>query len=210
MNQDTLYRNRRKIIIGFWVFMALIIVWAIADHISHIGKIPVVISAVPGDAKIMIGDKRYSEGTQWIVPGDYKMAASKDGFADIKRNVTVTDQKKQNVLAVSLVPKSDEAKRWAAEHNDEYKDNEQFGAIEAAMNGDYFSKLHPITTKLPYTDPYYKIGYVRHDDRTISLTIDTPSPRYRFYAIEKIRNLGFEPTDFTITFTDFKNPLEAK
>jgi hypothetical protein len=90
------------------------------------------------------------------------------------------------------------------------KKNESYGAIEASNNGKYFTAKNPITTKLPYNDPYYTIGYTPRTDGGVDLTISTPSPRYRFYAVEKIRELGYDPTDFVIVFKDFKNPLGDK
>lgn len=211
MNQDMIYRNRHRIIRGFWIVMALIVVWAVADYVSHIGKVPVVVSTVPGDASVSLDGNRIGGGTQWIIPGTYKVTVKKDGFAEQARKIIISPEKAQNVLALALKPQSDDAKKWAKEHADDYKKNEEFGAIEARNNGDFFSKRNPITTKLPYTDPYFKIGYVTDpNDLSIKLTIETPSPRYRFYAVEKIRSMGYDPTDFEIMFKDFHNPLEKK
>ena len=109
-----------------------------------------------------------------------------------------------------MIAVSSDAKKWADDHTTEYRKNEAYGAIEASVNGDYFTERNPITTKLPYVDPYFTLGYISHDNQTISLTIETPSPRYRYFAIEKLRQMGYDPTDFDIIFKDFKNPLDIK
>jgi hypothetical protein len=210
MNQDSLYNNRVKIVRGFWIVLAIVVVWAVADYVSHIGKVALVVSVVPRDAIVMVGSDKVGNGTRWVKAGDYKVSVSKDGFIKQQETLTVSEQKKQNVLAISLIPDSDAAKKWANDHSDDYKNNEQYGSIEAKNNGDYFSQTNPITTQLPYTDPYFKIGYVTDNNQSIKLTIETPSPRYRFYAVEKIRQLGYDPTDFVIEFKDFKNPLEQQ
>ncbi|MBI3889023.1 hypothetical protein HY312_00385, partial [Candidatus Saccharibacteria bacterium] len=123
------------------------------------------------------------------------------------KQVTVTPDKKQNTVAISLTPVSDTAKKWAEANQSAYKANEAYGSIEARSNGEYFRTNHPITNVLPYTDPYYKIGYKSTDNSSIIVTITTPSPRYRYIAIQKFRELGFNPTDYRIEFNDFKSPL---
>ncbi len=186
----------------------LAITWSVIVLMSRSGKVGLYISTVPNNANVMIGDAKYGRGTQWLTPGTYQVNISKDGFEATKRTVIVSSEKEQNVLAVSLLPKSTEAKEWAKKHEADYKKNEQYGSIEASQNGKYFTKNNPITMKLPFKDPYFTIGYTVDEKQSITITIKTPSPRYRFYAIEKIREFGYDPTDFRIMFSDFKNPLE--
>lgn len=210
MYYDFLQTHKRTIIrvaVGLFV---LLITWTAFILVSRIGKLPVIISVVPSSANITLDGQSKGNGTDWITPGIYRVKVYKSGYESQEKTVTVSEKKKDNVVAVSLKPVSDDAKKWATEHAKKYKDNEKYGAIEASSNGEYFSTLNPITKKLPLTDPYYKIGYIVGDKQSITLTISTTSPRWRFYAVEKIREWGYEPTDFTITFTDFKNPLEMK
>lgn len=210
MYYEYIQAHKKRVLSAIAIFFVLITTWAIIDFISHIGKIPVVISVVPNDATISLNNQRVGTGTQWVVAGTYKVSVVKDGFQPLSETAIISDKKQQNVIAASLIPESKEAKSWATEHENDYKRNEQYGAIQAASNGAYFTDLNPITKQLPFTDPYFKIGYVRNKDQTISLTISTPSPRYRFYAIEKIRQMGYDPTDFIVVFKDFNNPLEDK
>ncbi|MEO5950668.1 MAG: hypothetical protein ABIQ04_04425 [Candidatus Saccharimonadales bacterium] len=69
---------------------------------------------------------------------------------------------------------------------------------------------NPIVSRLPYQDPYYNISYKTDSQTTnqITLTIRTPSPRYRYTAIGKLQSWGYDPTDYKIEFIDYKNPLE--
>lgn len=210
MYYDFLQKHKRTIIIVSIGFFVLLIGWSMATLIGRIGKLPLQISVVPSDALITIDGSRYHNGTVWIKAGKYDMSVEKSGFQTQKKSITVSDQKDKNVVATSLVAQSEEAKKWADQHKDEYSKNEQYGAIEADQAGKYFSEKNPITDKLPFKDPYFTISYQARDDLSIKLIIDTPSPRYRFYAIEKIRELGYDPTDFEIEFTDFHNPLGTK
>ena len=210
MYYDSLQRYKKRIILAIALFLIISITWVVVTFVGRIGKLPVVVAVVPSNATVTIDNQRYGNGTQWLKPGTYKVTVSKDGFATSNESTVVTDKKSQNVVAVSLKAESDEAKKWATEHQKEYSSNEQYGAIEASTDGKYFADTHPITTKLPFNDPYFTIGYTVDEDNSVTLTVATPSPRYRFYAVEKIRQLGFDPTDFKIVFKDFHNPLEQK
>jgi hypothetical protein len=207
MYYEFIQKHKRQAVIIFVAIIALITLAMTATYAGRAGKTAVVISTVPSDAQITFSDQNESNGTQWLKDGTYKVVAKKDGFDTLTRTVIVSKDKSQNVVAVSLTAKSADAKKWAADHDNDYRRNEQYGAIEASSNGQYFTSLNPITAKLPFQDPYFTIGYTQNNDQTISLTITTPSPRYRFYAVEKIRQLGYDPTDFKITFNDFLNPL---
>lgn len=208
MYYEFIQANKRRIIGGVIAIIAFVGIWTAVDFVSHIGKLPVVISTAPSDAKITVDNRSYGNGTSWIVPGKYAVTVEKDGFKKDTETIIITGQKTQNVVAVSLVPQSDQAKKWATDHQADYAKNQQYGGIEASANGEYFAKLHPIVDQLPFTDPYFKIGYTENRDQSVTLTISTPSPRYRFYAIEKLRKMGYDPTDFVIQFKDFHNPLE--
>lgn len=208
MYYEFLQHNKRRIIVLVVAFLVITTIWTIMLFVGRAGKLPVVIAVVPSSASVTADGRHVDGGTQWLPPGTYTIRASKDGFETVQKSITVTNDKSQNVVALSLTATSDAAKKWAADHQNDYSNNEQYGAIAANIEGEYFSKQNPITTKLPFTDPYFTIGYtVNSDGKSITLTVATPSPRYRFYAVEKIRELGFDPTDFTIVFKDFHNPL---
>lgn len=210
MYYDFIQRNKRILqIIGVGIFVA-IIVWALIAYVTRNGKVAVVVRVVPSNANMVVNNTTTGNGTHYLKPGKYTFIASKDGFEQQKTTTTITSDKEQNVVAISLIPKSEEAQRWANEHQDEYKKNETYGAIQASNDGKYFTDKNPITTKLPFTDPYFTIGYTPNADNSVTLTVSTTSPRYRFYAVEQIRKLGYDPTDFKIVFKDFKNPLGEK
>lgn len=210
MYYDWIQEHKRLIVITSLLLLGVLIAWGAMTYISRIGKIGVTISTVPSDATVFVNNAPTRGGTIWVVPGKYTIRASKEGFATSEKKVDASAAKEQNVVAMALTPQSDTAKQWASQHQDEYKNNEIYGAIEARENGAAFAAAHPITKTLPYTDPYYQISYLRDGDESIILTVSTDSPRYRYYAVKKLRELGYEPTDFTIKFTDFKNPLEVK
>ena len=208
MYYDFIHRHKNRAKAIGLVLLLVITWWGIATFIDRNGKVPVTISVVPNDAKVLFDATQKGNGTHYIAAGSYEVIVEKDGFKTDKKTVIITDKKQQNVVAISLNPDSKEAKKWAKDHESDYAKNQAYGAIEASSNGRYFTEKNPISSKLPFNDPYFTIGYVVNEDQTVTLTIVTPSPRYRFYAVQKIRDLGYNPTDFKIIFKDFKNPLE--
>lgn len=74
-----------------------------------------------------------------------------------------------------------------------------------------FFEANPIAKKLPYKDPYYIISYKTiGTTNDIIITIHTPSPRYRYYALKQMYALGFDPTDYIIEYPQYTNPLGGK
>ncbi len=208
MYYDFLQSNKKRIIRGVSVFLGVLLLWTVTSLAGRIGKIPVTMAIVPSNASVTLdGSESGTSGTKWVTPGTYTVSVARDGFASQTQKIVVTGEKEENVIAISLVPQSDQAKRWATDNAEEYKDNERYGAKQARATGEFIATKNPIVTKLPYTDPYYKIAYEMNGDEAV-VTIVTESPRYRFYAVEKIREWGYEPTDLSITFKNFKNPLE--
>lgn len=208
MYYDFLQRHKKRITMSVTILLGILFVWTVVTLVGRIGKVPVTVSVVPSNAIVTLNNNQTTNGTQWLTPGVYTATMKRDGFAEQKHTVTVAGDKKENVIAASLVPKSNEAKEWAKQNHKEYKDNERYGSKQAVADGEYFASKNPITKNLPYTNPYYKIAYTVKDDASIVLTITTESPRYRFYALEKIREWEYDPTDFAIELRDFKNPLE--
>lgn len=205
-NQSFFSRNKIAVIATLITLIVLVAGYSAYLAYTRQGKLGVTVSIVPSSAQLTINNQPSGKGTLWLAPGVYEFTATLSGFEQRTKTVTVTDKKEQNVVAMSLAPTSDEAKDWAQKHAADYSRNEQYGGIEAREQGAYLRQTYPIITKLPYVDPYYKIAYTT-DDRKLTLTIDTPSPRYRYFAVQKIRELGYNPTDYIIEFKQFQNPL---
>ena len=206
MYYEWIQTHKKTIIISSLIIFVLLLLWGTTTYVTRVGKVGVTISAVPRDASVTIDNKEIGNGTHWVEAGTYTITASKDGFKERTKKVVVSQEKKQNAVALSLTPESDEALKWFETHSNDYKTNEVYGAIEARSNGEYFQLKNPVTRVLPYSDPYYTIAYEANGNN-VTIVISTPSPRYRYFAVEKFRQLGFNPTDFRIEFKDFKTPL---
>ncbi len=207
MYYDFIHKNSRLLKAILAIIIGLVVFWFIFTAISHSGKVKLQLAIVPSDSTITINGSKYSNGSHWITPGTYTVKVSKPGFKSQSRSVILSPEKDVNVATFSLEPESQKAKAWVKSNLDLYKANEKYGALEAGASGKYLSNRNPIISNLPFKDPYFTIGYIQNPDSSITLTVATPSPRYRFFALEQIRKLGYDPTDFKINFKDFVNPL---
>lgn len=174
------------------------------------GKAPVNIGVFPGDALVTIDNTPVYSGIHYLSPGIYEITATRDGFDSHSRTLVV-DESSQTV-AIILSANTDEALRWvkAKENRPEYNKVFGLGQIAAQEDGSRFHKLNPIAKDLPYKTFFYSVGY-RTDKsdpsgNSILIEIDA-SDGYRQSAVYRIRQLGYDPTDFNINFRDYENPF---
>lgn len=91
---------------------------------------------------------------------------------------------------------------YTKDYYDDRKAGENIGYKYEDLKNNY-----PIIKDLPFRDPYYTISYRSTKADELKLVIYTPSPRYRYIALDQISALGYEKSDYEIQFVDFKNPL---
>lgn len=208
MNYDLFQKYKKESIALVALVFCLLVLYAVVITIERAGKIGVDFRLVPYSAIVTIDSKSYGGGTHYLSAGTYKAKITHEGFAPVDTTIIVTADKPRNIMAISLAPESDSAKKWAEANKKAYSDNEPNGAEQARVNGEFMRSKNPLIDKLPYEHPYYKIAYKSDDNQTVTITILTESPRYRYAAIEKIREFGFNPSDYKFEFSDYKNPLE--
>lgn len=206
-------KYRRRAVVALVVIVTLIVGLVVYQQIrtamERSGTIAVPVEVVPRDAQVTLsnGDELPSRGTAYIAPGDYKITVKKEGFASQTRELRVSSAAVPYIY-IGLTGKSDQAKSWQKSHLRDYQNLE---LLTIAKNRDYttlFRSANPIVEILPIKDPYYTIDYRNHDDTSIELIIYGTSPRYRTVALEFLRDKGYEPTDYRITYEGFDNPLK--
>lgn len=202
--------TRIKLIIA-GVILALVVtatIYTLYMNTERAGKVAVQIDFVPTDSNVTINGERLSRGTAYLAPGEYHVRGDKDGFSSFEQTFLVNEARA--IIALSLQPISDEAKEWAERHEKDYGRIDSHGAQLARLSGKFFHEQNPIARHLPYRSLIYSIGYKADPtdpiNRGIIIVIDAPEP-YRQAALNKIRNLGFDPTDFTIEFLNYENPF---
>lgn len=205
------YIRTHRIAFAFIVTLVIgLLGYGIYIAISRSGKEAVTVYLVPSDATLTANGERISAGTAYLKPGNYTVKASKDGFREYSTQVTI-NAPNQTEIDIALGPVSEEAKKWVAEHQDLYLAYEGRVGGRANKRGEAFSEKNPITSRLPVTNLLYSIGY-RSDTsdpsgNSIIIEIDT-TRGYRRAALEKIREIGYDPTDYKINFTNYENPFD--
>jgi hypothetical protein len=160
--------------------------------------------------KLLLNDKEVSPGTIYLKPGYYTINGSKEGFET--RTGTTEISEDNHTITTALTPESEEAKKWAAEHQDEYLELEGVSGEAAAEKGNAFRKKNPIVEELPHNSLLYSIGYrldpADKSGNSIILEIDA-SKGYRQSAVYQIYQWGFDPTDYKINFKNYENPFTS-
>ena len=200
----------RAIIITILLIIVAAIAIGIYINTSHAGKIPVTVAVVPSDAHTTVNGQSVSSGTVYLAPGKYSIKSSKDGFADYSSDQQI--EANQATIVVSLTAQSDEAKKWADDHQSDYLANESLAGQAADTFSSDFRDKNPIVNVLPYDNYIFTIGYENDQsdptNNSVIITVDAPEG-YRNAAIEQIRSLGYDPTNLNIKFRNYTDPFAS-
>lgn len=190
--------------------ISMFIISVIALFVFNLGDTSqsVTISKVPKDTRVFIDNKEVRGSKTNLPNGKYEVTGEKDGFEEFKETIMIDDFNR--LVVVSLLPSSDEAKKWFEENNDLYLEQEKLVSEQASTSTENISTVNPVIAVLPIDGYTYKIGYVLDQTdtsgRSIIVTIDT-SNGYRNAAIGAIYKAGFDPAELSINFIDYKNPF---
>lgn len=203
-------KAHKLIFTAFMILLVGLIVFISYTIMTRIGKEPVTVRLIPNDARLVINGEQIREGTAYLKPGMYTFEASRDGFETVKRSVIVGKPNSAEI-DVALTPISDSAIKWQNENKKLYFEYEGRAGVHASQKGEVFTAVNPITSRLPYDTLLYTIGYRADPSDTsgnsIIIEIDAMSG-YRNAAIKKIRDFGFNPTNFKIIFRDYESPFD--
>ncbi len=196
-------------IIGIALLILLSILYFSYTQVSRIDKYAVSIDIFPANAEITIDGNKVNKGTIYLEPGTYTIEAHREGFSKYSGTLGVdTVYTKPHIM--SLEPISEDAQKWFNEHRNDYARVRKLSEQAVIESGKHFHEQNPIASKLPDRAFIYTIGY-RADPsdpsgNSIIIEIDA-GETYREAALNRIRQLGYDPTDFTINFRDYENPF---
>ena len=92
-----------------------------------------------------------------------------------------------------------------------YLELERYVSSQNANSGKTLAENAPLVTQLPIEGYTYTVGYKNDagnsSGKPIVVTIDTTAG-YRNAAIGSIYNVGFDPGDYKLQFSDYTNPFE--
>ena len=161
--------------------------WGIFTAVDRSDKKLVKVVTLPSTAKVFINDVASSHNS-YVVPGTYTIRIEDNGFASAEREVTIT---KDDTFSVALAPESDEAKKWIEDNGEKY--GEEYNPQ---------SSINPILVQLPLKNILYTVTAENKvtkptDPLTLSVTAFTG---YKNAPIDKIRSMGYDPTDYNYKF----------
>lgn len=203
-------RNNAKIIgvvLGA-VFLALI-AYSIYIVVSRSGKEPVQVYILPSEATVTVDGQKLSAGIEYLSAGTHEIQAKSEGFTDYKGTITIGQTNKESI-DIALDPVSDAAKEWAKKNQKLYLDREGRSGERSRERGKEFYRLNPITKQLPITNVLYSIGYIvdQSDPSGNSIILQVQASQgYREAMLAKIRELGYDPTNFKINFKIYESPF---
>lgn len=198
----------KKLIATTTVFFGTLILALIAYFLTtNIGKNQVAIYTLPTDASITIDGKSSVSGINYLTAGEYSIRVERRGFAPQTIVKQIVDSENTPVI-VALEPVSDEGRKWLEDNSEAAAEFESKAGAAANTEGELFEQKNPIVKELPYKNYLFTIGY-RVDPKdpsgqSIILEIDAPEV-YRQQALTQIYNLGYDPTDYSINFRNFRN-----
>ena len=203
-------KNHRLTVIGITLLVVGLVGFTSYNLIMRTDKEPVTVHLLPSDTKLLVNNVQVGEGTAYLKPGTYTLKATRSGFESIDQKVTIGKPNKA-VIDLALTPISESALKWQSDNAQLYYAFEGRTATQAKEKGEAFTADNPITDQLPFENFIYTIGY-RSDPadssgNSIILSIDAATG-YRNAATDKIRELGYDPTNFKIEFNDYESPFD--
>lgn len=209
---QNLPKNVRFVLVLVGIIIVGLTIYGIYQKFTTSGKIAVTVNVVPDTATLTInGKSTATSGTIYLDSGQtYDIKATMDGFADYTNKQYIDNTNKS--INIELAAVSDTAKQWVQDNQNKYLLNEGQAGAAANATGEAFTAKNPITQYLPLDNMVYTIGYKNDptdpSNTSIILTVDA-AEGYRNGAIQGIRNLGYDPTQYKIQFNDYQNPFAS-
>jgi hypothetical protein len=178
----------------------------VTRSITERGNFAIEVIAVPRDAKITIDGRAAKTGKQSLPPGQHTFEATKDGFAVATKQQVIVDGDRITLL---LTPKSQAAQEYAEKNLNLYLEAEGVAGTETRLEGESFRRNNPILSVLPYRGGLFTIEYrlSKTDPNRAVVQINAASSEARSFAIDRIRSMGYEPSDYEIEFTNLPSSL---
>ena len=159
--------NRIKLIIaGIVIFViaviAILIAWII--NIPKTATIEVIVA--PSDAKILIGEKRYKNGTHKIEPGDYSIAVTRDDFSPYASEFSIEEGETKKLL---VCLNEIDGNTWY----DEHKEDDDICRKAAELASEEYKKekqtadIYSVTPYNSYDDGVNIVAYEDEEKGTI-------------------------------------------
>ena len=207
---DSIYKHKKKIIIGLVVGFLMIIaisIYGIIENSPGIATVEITVS--PLTAKIKIDGKEYdATETAKIKPGTYSVEISADGF--VTKNIEIEAQKDKIIELSLYLDPTEENKDW-------YKDNVWDGTARGDIISDNdinefyaLQEKYPILNYVPYNTFTYAISYEKNcadNDGGICLVIDADYG-FRRYAVQYLQSTNQDLANYYAKVKGYNLPFQ--
>lgn len=207
MVHERIGMRRILLLIAFISIIATVIV-VIASLVTKAQQAKVVVTSFPQDIQLTVNGVDVGSKHQFYTSANsLNIQAQREGFATKLYYLDSLSKSDTNDLLIELEPVSDEAKKWAADNAAEYRTLENKASEISTESQDDLIEEHPIVEKLPFQNNLFSIGYVRDEEGNLEITIRAPDD-YIPYAINKIKQWGYDPAELTIRYVNQGNPFD--
>ena len=199
--------NRIKLIIaGVVIFViaviAILIAWII--NIPKTATIEVIVA--PSDAKILIGEKRYKNGTHKIEPGDYSIAVTRDDFSPYASEFSIKEGETKKLL---VCLNEIDGNTWY----DEHKEDNDICRKAAELASEEYKKekqtadIYSVTPYNSYDDGFNIVAYEDEEKGTIvKITLlsckEARREALKPNALEWLKKHNVDPEQYTIEYAN--------
>ena len=199
--------NRIKLIIaGVVIFVIAVIAILIAWIISIPKTATIEVIVAPSDAKILIGEKRYKNGTHKIEPGDYSIAVTRDDFSPYASEFSIEEGETKKLL---VCLNEIDGNTWY----DEHKEDDDICRKAAELASEEYKKekqtadIYSVTPYNSYDDGFNIVAYEDEEKGTIvKITLlsckEARREALKPNALEWLKKHNVDPEQYTIEYAN--------
>ena len=155
-------------------------------------------TVIPSDAKVNIDGKPAAVSKSYkIRTGAHNLEIFRSGFETIK--VSISKDTSGNQL-YTLTPSSAEGNTWLINHPAEAQTREGAGGAAFMKASTTVQSQNKLITELPFVLSNLRIDYGNQTNGQLAIYITAATVRDRSEAVQLIRRMGYDPSDYVIIF----------
>ncbi len=208
-NESMRDNQAKKLMIVVFAVVVLLIVIALSNALSHVGKTQVFLEVAPSIASSAIDGKSVDSGAVYVSKGKHVLTSQLSNFTTVNQPFTVTGESR--TISLALTPSNAAGRKFLADNPAYQTEREAVSGREVQGRRDVATT--PLISQLPIINlaAPYRIDFGQSKTRKdgVVILIGGSSPEGRQKALELIRSKGYDPTTLEIQFTDFSSPLNT-
>ena len=197
------------------IFVGTILVFAGLGLVQLFNNIrygsSIIIEVAPTDATVTINGNKAKIGKNLANSGTYQIGASREGFEPYTKTIKVGNDE-DAYAGLVLYPKESEFSNWYLDNRSEAENAESISGKNSDIVATQNKQNSPLITRLPAIYRPFSIDYGKskkypNDPGKIAIYIKALNPADRQSALRWIENRGFNPADYEIVFSNYRNPF---